>query len=143
MHKILKVKAYEQMYGPHFNEVEAHKAVKNMINEDGTHGPHWTIEEAVNIAGQHNVDLTTTKYNKYDWFVALNMIYSDYYKVLHSINPMTTNKHFVDFTLAWLEDQDIGEGKMWYYYTYIMCDQIREEELDYFEEKCLTKYIKY
>lgn len=28
---------------------------------------------------------------------------------------------------AWLNDKDIEEGKMWYYYCYIMCDKLRKE----------------
>ena len=27
----------------------------------------------------------------------------------------------------WLNDKDIEEGKMWYYYCYIMCDKLRKE----------------
>ena len=45
MHKMFRTKAYEQEYGPHFNEEQARKAVNKMENEDGTRGPHWSIEE--------------------------------------------------------------------------------------------------
>lgn len=45
MHRIFRVKAYEQEHGPHFDEVMAHKAVSKMENEDGSRGPHWSIEE--------------------------------------------------------------------------------------------------
>lgn len=36
MHRIFRVKAYEQEHGPHFDEVMAHKAVSKMENEDGS-----------------------------------------------------------------------------------------------------------
>lgn len=39
MHKMFRTKAYEQEYGPHFNEEQARKAVNKMENEDGTRGP--------------------------------------------------------------------------------------------------------
>lgn len=84
MHRIFRIKAYEAQHGPHFNEEKARKAVSKMENEDGTRGPHWTIEEAVALANQHGVRLDE-RFNKYDWYVALNMIYSDYYKVIVSI----------------------------------------------------------
>lgn len=45
MHRIFRVKAYEMEHGPHFNEEHARKAVMKMENEDGTRGPHWSIDQ--------------------------------------------------------------------------------------------------
>ena len=45
-----KLERYERMYGPHFNEECAMKAVKKMENEDGTKGPRWSVEEAERVA---------------------------------------------------------------------------------------------
>lgn len=81
MHRIFRVKAYEMEHGPHFNEEHARKAVMKMENEDGTRGPHWSLEETSALASQYGISLSG-KFNRYDWFVALNMVYSDYYKVL-------------------------------------------------------------
>lgn len=134
MHKLFKYKAYEQEYGPHFNQEEARKAVSKMQNEDGSRGPHWSIEETTSYANQYGVNLNG-RFNRYDWFVALNMIYSDYYKVIVNITNSNNIKHFVEFAKAWLNDKDVDEGKMWYYYIYVICDKIREEEMECFEEK--------
>jgi hypothetical protein len=49
MHRIFRVKAYEAEHGPHFNEEHARKAVSKMENEDGTRGPHWSIEETTTL----------------------------------------------------------------------------------------------
>lgn len=84
MHRIFRVKAYEMEHGPHFNEEHARKAVMKMENEDGTRGPHWSIEETTTLASQYGISLTG-KYNRYDWYVALNMVYSDYYRVIMNI----------------------------------------------------------
>lgn len=84
MHRIFRVKAYEMEHGPHFNEEHARKAVMKMENEDGTRGPHWSIEETTTLASQYGISLTG-KYNRYDWYVALNMVYSDYYRVIKNI----------------------------------------------------------
>lgn len=84
MHRIFRVKAYEMEHGPHFNEEHARKAVMKMENEDGTRGPHWSLEETSALASQYGISLSG-KFNRYDWFVALNMVYSDYYKVLLNI----------------------------------------------------------
>ena len=115
MHRIFRVKAYEMEHGPHFNEEHARKAVMKMENEDGTRGPHWSLEETSALASQYGISLSG-KFNRYDWFVALNMVYSDYYKVLLNITGSNNIKHYIEFAKAWLNDKDIDEGKMWYYY---------------------------
>lgn len=124
MHRIFRVKAYEKEHGPHFNEEYARKAVMKMENEDGTRGPHWSLEETTTLASQYGIALGS-KFNRYDWFVALNMVYSDYYRVIMNITGSNNTKHYVEFAKAWLNDKDIDEGKMWYYYIYVMCDHIR------------------
>lgn len=73
MHRIFRVKAYEMEHGPHFNEEHARKAVMKMENEDGTRGPHWSLEETSALASQYGISLSG-KFNRYDWFVALNMV---------------------------------------------------------------------
>lgn len=76
MHRIFRVKAYEAEHGPHFNEEHARKAVSKMENEDGTRGPHWSVEETTALASQYGINLGS-RFNRYDWFVALNMVYSE------------------------------------------------------------------
>ena len=140
MHKLFKYKAYEFENGPHFNAEHARKAVSKMQNEDGSKGAHWSLEETTSIANQYGINLNN-RFNKYDWFVALNMIYSDYYKVIVNITNSNSIKHFVEFTKAWLNDKDVDEGKMWYYYIYVICDKIREEEMELYEDK-IEEYEK-
>lgn len=83
MHRIFRVKAYEAEHGPHFNEEHARKAVSKMENEDGTRGPHWSVEETTALASQYGINLGS-RFNRYDWFVALNMVYSDYYNIVRN-----------------------------------------------------------
>lgn len=45
MRERLKIERHEAMYGPHFNEECALKAVSKMENEDGSRGEHWSLEE--------------------------------------------------------------------------------------------------
>lgn len=134
MHRIFRVKAYEAEHGPHFNEEHARKAVSKMENEDGTRGPHWSVEETTALASQYGINLGS-RFNRYDWFVALNMVYSDYYKVIISMTNSNSTKHFVELAKAWINDKDIDEGKMWYYYIYVMCDKIRQAEMECYEEE--------
>ena len=141
MHRIFRVKAYEAEHGPHFNEEHARKAVSKMENEDGTRGPHWSIEETTTLANQYGISLGN-RFNRYDWFVALNMVYSDYYKVIITMTNSNSTKHFVELAKAWINDKDIDEGKMWYYYIYVMCDKIRQAEMECYEEE-VEKRDKY
>lgn len=138
MHKLFRLKSYESQHGPHFNEEYARKAVNKMENEDGSRGPHWSIEETTQFANQYGVNLNG-KFNRYDWYVALNMIYSDYYRVIMQITNSNSTKHYVEFAKAWLNDKDIDEGKMWYYFIYVMCDIIREEEMECYEDQYSSK----
>lgn len=94
MHRIFRVKAYEKEHGPHFNEEYARKAVMKMENEDGTRGPHWSLEETTTLASQYGIALGS-KFNRYDWFVALNMVYSDYYRVIMNITGSNNTKHYI------------------------------------------------
>lgn len=73
----LAANMYEAINGPHFDEEHARYAVEGMENEDGTKGPHWTVEETTSVANQMGINLKSEKHNKWDWYVAMNMIYSD------------------------------------------------------------------
>lgn len=95
MHRIFRVKAYEKEHGPHFNEEYARKAVMKMENEDGTRGPHWSLEETTTLASQYGIALGS-KFNRYDWFVALNMVYSDYYRVIMNITGSKDKQEIVN-----------------------------------------------
>jgi len=118
----LAANMYEAINGPHFDEEHAHYAVEGMENEDGTKGPHWTVEETTSVANQMGINLKSEKHNKWDWFVAMNMIYSDFYKAVVAMTGSANTKYFAELAKAWLCDKDISEGKMWHYYVYIMCD---------------------
>lgn len=127
MRERLRIERHEAMYGPHFNEESALKAVSKMENEDGSRGEHWNLEETTSIANQYGINLKSEKFNKYDWYVALNMVRSDYYRAVVGITNGDHIKSFVELAKAWINDKDIDEGKMWYYYCYIMCDKLRKE----------------
>ena len=138
MHRIIRTKAYEAKHGPRFDEEHARKAVSKMENEDGSRGQHWSVEETSALANQYGIRFDS-KFNKYDWYVALNMVYSDYYKVIVNMTGSNNSKYFVELAKAWLSDKDIDEGKMWYYYIYVMCDKLRDAEEEYFDRN----YSKY
>lgn len=65
MRERLKIERHEAMYGPHFNEECALKAVSKMENEDGSRGEHWSLEETTSIANQYGINLKGEKYNEF------------------------------------------------------------------------------
>ena len=137
---------YEAINGPHFDEVHAYQATAGMINEDGSHGPHWTVEETTSVANQMGIDFKSGKCNKWDWYVAMNMVYSDFYKAIYNITGNTNAKYFAELTKAWLNDKDIADGKMWHYYTEIMRmdkedDEVKEIHHNHIPSKASVKYF--
>lgn len=54
------------------------------------------------------------KLDKWDWWVTLNMIYSDFY------SPKFDTNHYVEMAKDWLMDSDVGEGKLLNYYYYVV-----------------------
>lgn len=104
---------YTSMYGEHFDEHSAMKAVESMENVDGTRGEHWDIDQSINLARQNNVPFAD--FNEFDWFYVLNMMYSDYYKVFGN-----DTSAYVKLAKAWLEDPDVSEGKAYRYYSQVV-----------------------
>lgn len=79
MHRIFRVKAYEKEHGPHFNEEYARKAVMKMENEDGTRGPHWSLEETTTLASQYGIALGS-KFNRYEGITSILQKLSEHSK---------------------------------------------------------------
>ena len=76
-----------------------------MKNKDGTDGEHWKIEQTSQYAGN---------YDKYDFYVVMNMMYSDYF------NPKFDESTYAQLAKDWLDDKDI-EDKLLNYYYYVVC----------------------
>ena len=100
---------YREVYGCHFTKWMLEKALKDMVNEDGTVGGHWTVEQTTMVARSNGIQFTN--FNEYDWNYVMNMIYSDYYGVV----PNETNT-YVKMARKFLEDKDAEEGKALKYY---------------------------
>lgn len=60
MRERLKIERHEAMYGPHFNEECALKAVSKMENEDGSRGEHWSLEETTSLASCEVINAITS-----------------------------------------------------------------------------------
>ena len=100
---------YKEVYGCHFTKWLLEKAVKGMINEDGTTGAHWSVEQTTMVARSNGIEFKD--FNEYDWNYVMNMIYSDYYGVI----PNETST-YVKMAKKFLEDKDAEYGKALKYY---------------------------
>lgn len=105
----LELHLYKEIYGCHFNEWLMQKAFDSMINEDGTKGNHWNLDQTNSVARQ--VGFVFDEYNQYDWCYTMNMLYSDYYGVFNG-DGVTYGKLAKKF----LEDKDSIKGKALMYY---------------------------
>lgn len=95
------------------SEDEARTWVSKMKNNDGTIGEHWSVEQTTRVAESYNIRFD--KFSRYDWYVVLNMMYSDYYgAVSNDVNTYTR------MAVAFLEDKDAEDDKLYRYYKQIV-----------------------
>ena len=72
----------------------AKKYVAEMDNKDGSKGGHWTLEQTREFQKTHP---EYASLNDLDFYVALNMMYSDYYKSTRTLDTYAAlAKDFVD-----------------------------------------------
>ena len=105
----LELYLYKEIYGCHFCDWMLEKATSKMINEDGSMGAHWTLEQTTSVA--KSLGIVFSSFNEYDWNYVMNMIYSDYYGAVN--NDATV---YGKMARKFLEDRDAKEGKALRYY---------------------------
>ena len=94
----------------HFTEEAYIEAVNGMINEDGTKGPHYTIQDVERIIKEKK-DFQLGENNLYDYAYVLNMVYSDYYGAIEN-----KEEAYVKVADAFIFDEDGPNGKALKYY---------------------------
>lgn len=104
MYEELEMDLYKQVYGCHFNDWLLEKALRNLVNEDGSVGGHWTLDQTTDVA--KSLSVTFDKFNKYDWCYVMNMIYSDYYGTVP--NDVSI---YAKMSQKFLNDKDAKQGK--------------------------------
>ena len=97
-----------------FTHETAKEWTKQMHNEDGTTGPHWTMDQVKQLMKQQNIEHDAATF----WAI-LNSIYSDYCAVFkkHGVNTM---EMYIDMTKAWLNDKDAVKDKAGAYYECVV-----------------------
>lgn len=98
------------------DERTAKKWAENMKNEDGTKGPHWTMEQTTKVMKDMKED-----FDPIEFWLAMNATYSDYCMEFKK-HGITTPQAMADFAIAfWLCDEDANvENKLSAYYNSIV-----------------------
>lgn len=68
---------YVSKHGKHFSMNMANFAVSNLLNNDGSVGPHWTCDEVQTTMGK--LGYAVPEECKYDAFYLANLAYSDHF----------------------------------------------------------------
>lgn len=86
-----------------------------MENEDGTKGPHWSMEQIKKVIEQRGLPGDPVEI-----WVSMNMMYSDYCKVAKKLG-VNTMDFYAEMARAFLDDKDAGvPDKLTAYYEYIV-----------------------
>ena len=94
----------EESVSPYLDEEMAKEFVHSMKNKDGTHGGKWTPEQTEDVRKKYHVE--SDWFGTYDWYAAMNMVYSDHYKSSRGLED------YIELAKDFLCDEDWGPGKM-------------------------------
>lgn len=88
--------------------------VGSMRNADGTSGARWPMEKTEEVRKQKGIEC-----DPLEFYVAMNMIYSDYVKAAEKVNASSMD-FYACMAKAFLEDKDAQPDKLARYYRYIV-----------------------
>lgn len=108
-------RGYVESNNQRLSREEAMTWARSMENEDGTHGPHWTMEQAKQVMAQKGVEC-----DPLEFWLALNMMYSDYCKVFRKYGVGDKIDFYVDMAKAFLDDKDAYPDKLTRYYDSVV-----------------------
>nr|DAH34405.1 MAG TPA: hypothetical protein [Bacteriophage sp.] len=91
-----------------FSRADAEAWCEKMENADGTTGAHWTKEQTTSVA--ESLGVTWDHITPWCWWVAMNMMYSDYCLVAER-HGVFTAEFYGDLAKAFLWDKDAPEPK--------------------------------
>lgn len=105
---------YSSSQGMPMTKEMAEEWTRSMRNEDGTKGPHWTMDQVKQVMAQKGI-----KYDLAEFYAIMNAMYSDYCAVFkkHGCNNIDL---YIDLTAAWLNDQDSVRNKATMYYECVV-----------------------
>lgn len=98
-----------------FTAEMAEQWLRRMDNEDGTHGAHWTLDQAKQVMAQRGIECDPVQF-----WTTLNMMYSDYSKAAQKHGVGNSVEFYADMACAFLKDKDAPKDKLARYYRHIV-----------------------
>lgn len=92
--------------GREMTKADAEAWAAHMVNEDGTTGPHWGVDQTTAVA--ESMGMTWEKVSRPCWWITMNMMYSDYSGVAEKYG-VSIAEFYADMARAFLMDKD-GPG---------------------------------
>lgn len=111
---------YEDAYGHKLSKEIAEDWVKSMtmVDQNQETGQKWSMDSTSEYGSKVGIDWS--KHSKVDFYVVMNMMYSDYYKTAKQYNMENDPMFFARFAKDWLCDTDVKENKLYKYYFEIV-----------------------
>ena len=110
-----RIGKYSQMGRSEIGKQEATEWVQAMKNEDGTTGPHWTLDQAKKVMAEREISGSPISF-----WVTLCMMYSDYCLVARKIGMEKNMDFYVWLAEAFLNDKDSVPDKLDAYYRAVV-----------------------
>lgn len=98
----------------HLTEAIAKSWTSSMENANGTRGAYWPMEKTEEVRRQRGIAA-----DPLEWWVAMNMVYSDYCVVAEKLGTSTA-EFYAGMAKAFLDDKDAQPHKLARYYEYIV-----------------------
>ena len=113
-------KLHEVWNGSHYDTAFAMYEVSNMHHiEDGREicGEYWSKKQTDDVMGQYR-NRVPASYNDCDFYVALNASYHDYVVSKRKRFPDKYENEIIEDAIAfWFNDDDMPDGKVWWYFN--------------------------
>ena len=102
LHKFF-VDLYHKVYGPSLCPSFA----EDLVTSFQPYGKKWTKDEAVILGNSININWNEVP--QCDFFVVLNMVYSECYETINQYN--LPDKIYAELAFNWIQDKNGGQNK--------------------------------
>lgn len=89
--------------------------MQGLQNEDGSQGPHWSLDQVKQVMAQKGVHA-----DPFEFFAVLNSMYADYCKVFKKYGVGDKLDFYIDMAKAFIDDKDAGANKVVKYFENIV-----------------------
>lgn len=95
-------------------EEKANRWLNQMQNEDGSKGPHWTLDQVKQVVKQKMLP-----YDDISLWLALNLVWSDFYPAAKKFNVNNT-EFYIEMAKSFLDDKDAKPNKLENYFECVV-----------------------